>query len=96
MQFSHIFLFDFDRFVDQPVGCGLSFLKNKTGLVTNHYQLASEFYSFLVQFFQIFSEYQNRRFFLTGESFAGLSNSSHFVSLDNIIHTNSQIHKIFF
>jgi carboxypeptidase C (cathepsin A) len=60
-----------DRFVDQPVGTGLSFLKNKTGLVTNHHQLASEFYSFLVQFFQIFSEYQNRSFFLTGESFAG-------------------------
>jgi carboxypeptidase D len=59
-------------YVDQPVGTGMSFLRNITGLVTNERQLDAEFYNFLTQFFEIFPEYQNRRLFLTGESFAGI------------------------
>jgi hypothetical protein len=64
-------------YVDQPVGTGMSFIANQTGLVTNQTQLDIEFYAFLVQFFQIFPEYRNRRFFLSGESFAGKRSISH-------------------
>ncbi|KAK7099541.1 probable serine carboxypeptidase CPVL [Littorina saxatilis] len=58
-------------YVDNPVGTGFSFTKDDAGYVTNEEEVGRDLYSFLVQFFQIYSEYQSNDFYITGESYAG-------------------------
>lgn len=57
-------------YVDQPVGTGLS-KATKDQLVHNEEEVSSDFYVFLVQFFDKFPQYKHRPFYLSGESYAG-------------------------
>lgn len=58
-------------FIDQPVGTGFSFTKSDDGYVKNEDEVARDLYAMLVQFFQIYSEYAQSPFYVTGESYGG-------------------------
>ncbi|XP_054283987.1 venom serine carboxypeptidase-like [Macrosteles quadrilineatus] len=57
-------------YIDNPVGTGFSFT-NDNGYVRNETQVGQHLYVALYQFFQVFPEYKNNDFFVTGESYAG-------------------------
>ena len=68
-------------YIDNPVGTGFSFTNSSQGLSVNEEQVAENlykynqtqillsfvFYSALIQFFTVFSEYQSSPFYVTGE-----------------------------
>lgn len=58
-------------YVDNPVGTGFSFTGADDGYATNEEDVGRDLYSLLVQFFQIFKEFQPNNFYVTGESYAG-------------------------
>ncbi|XP_038044986.1 probable serine carboxypeptidase CPVL [Patiria miniata] len=58
-------------YIDNPVGTGFSFTENDQGYARNETAVAKDLYSALVQFFQLFPEYQKNAFYATGESYAG-------------------------
>ncbi|XP_072934109.1 venom serine carboxypeptidase-like [Epargyreus clarus] len=58
-------------YIDNPVGTGFSFTKDPKGYCTNQTQVGEHLYSTLIQFFQLFPELQQNKFFVTGESYAG-------------------------
>ncbi len=66
-------------FVDEPVGTGLSFTKNRDGYCSTDEMVDSHFYQFLVSFLTMHSRYTSlvdgkvvsRKLFFTGESHAG-------------------------
>jgi len=58
-------------FVDQPGGTGYSWVQNPAGYVKNETQVADDMYSFLTQFFAVYSQFSKLPFFITGESYAG-------------------------
>uniref|UniRef100_A0A0K8SQH3 Carboxypeptidase n=1 Tax=Lygus hesperus TaxID=30085 RepID=A0A0K8SQH3_LYGHE len=57
-------------YIDNPVGTGFSFT-DSDGYVTNESEVGRDLYAALLQFFQLFPEYQQNDFFVTGESYAG-------------------------
>ncbi|KAJ6666518.1 hypothetical protein lerEdw1_020241 [Lerista edwardsae] len=57
-------------YIDSPVGTGFSFTDH-TGYATNEDDVGRDLYTALIQFFQLFSEYQKNDFYATGESYAG-------------------------
>lgn len=58
-------------YIDNPVGTGFSFTKDDRGYCSGEEQVGEQLYSTLSQFFQLFPELQNNKFFVTGESYAG-------------------------
>ncbi|TSK34735.1 putative serine carboxypeptidase CPVL [Bagarius yarrelli] len=58
-------------YVDNPVGTGWSFTADDKGYAKNQDDVGRDLYSALVQFFQLFSEFQSNEFYATGESYAG-------------------------
>lgn len=58
-------------YIDNPVGTGFSFTDSDDGYARNEDDVATNLYSALYQFFQVFSEYQKNDFYATGESYAG-------------------------
>jgi len=58
-------------FVDQPGGTGFSKVRNSHGYVTNEDQIATDFVTFLTNFFQKYPQYKNLPFYITGESYGG-------------------------
>lgn len=58
-------------YIDNPVGTGFSFTQNQAGYVTNEDEVARDLYAALIQFFQIFTHFQNNQFYVSGESYAG-------------------------
>nr|XP_003935214.2 probable serine carboxypeptidase CPVL [Saimiri boliviensis boliviensis] len=58
-------------YIDNPVGSGFSFTDDTHGYALNEDDVARDLYSALIQFFQIFPEFQNNDFYVTGESYAG-------------------------
>uniref|UniRef100_A0A8C0IWS7 Carboxypeptidase n=1 Tax=Chelonoidis abingdonii TaxID=106734 RepID=A0A8C0IWS7_CHEAB len=61
---SHDFLFHYQ------VGTGFSFTDD-TGYAVNQDDVGRDLYSALIQFFQLFPDYQKNDFYITGESYAG-------------------------
>lgn len=55
--------------VEQPVGTGFS---QGTPNIMDEDDLAAQLVGFLQQFLEVFSELKNKRFYLTGESYAGV------------------------
>ncbi|KAF7468008.1 Hypothetical predicted protein [Marmota monax] len=70
-------------YMDNPVGTGFSFTNNSQGYAVNEDDVAHNLYSALVQFFQLFPEYENNDFYATGESYAG----KYVPALAHYIHT---------
>ena len=58
-------------YFDNPVGTGFSFTEHEKGYATTEDDVARDLYSALQQFYTLFSEYRDRDFYLTGESYAG-------------------------
>ncbi|XP_072534827.1 probable serine carboxypeptidase CPVL [Salminus brasiliensis] len=58
-------------YIDNPVGTGWSFTDDDKGFATNQDDVGRDLYSALIQFFQLFSEFQSNDFYATGESYAG-------------------------
>ncbi|KAB5586952.1 hypothetical protein PHYPO_G00007410 [Pangasianodon hypophthalmus] len=58
-------------YIDNPVGTGWSFTDDDRGFAKNQDDVGRDLYSALVQFFQLFSEFQPNEFYATGESYAG-------------------------
>ncbi|KPJ20358.1 Venom serine carboxypeptidase [Papilio machaon] len=58
-------------YIDNPVGTGFSFTKDPKGYCNNETQVGEQLYSTITQFFQLFPELQENKFFITGESYAG-------------------------
>ena len=55
-------------YLDQPVGTGFSY---GDSFLTSMEDIAEEFMIFMKQFLALYPEYSSRKFYLTGESFAG-------------------------
>ncbi|KAK7110316.1 probable serine carboxypeptidase CPVL [Littorina saxatilis] len=73
-------------YVDNPVGTGFSFTKDDAGFATDEVDVGRDLYSLLAQFFQIFKEYQDNDFYVTGESYAG----KYVPAISYKIHTENQ------
>ncbi|XP_070566822.1 probable serine carboxypeptidase CPVL isoform X2 [Ptychodera flava] len=58
-------------YIDNPVGTGFSFTKDEAGYARNETAVGNDLYSALLQFFQVYYEYQKNDFYATGESYAG-------------------------
>ncbi|XP_078284634.1 putative serine carboxypeptidase CPVL isoform X2 [Rhinoraja longicauda] len=58
-------------YIDNPVGTGFSFTDKPEGYAQNEDDVGRDLYNALIQFFQIFHEYQQNEFYATGESYAG-------------------------
>ncbi|XP_043467317.1 venom serine carboxypeptidase [Leptopilina heterotoma] len=58
-------------YFDNPVGTGYSFTKDIKGYANNETDVGRDVHTALVQFFQLFHEFQKNDFFVTGESYGG-------------------------
>ncbi|KAJ8710981.1 hypothetical protein PYW07_008223 [Mythimna separata] len=58
-------------YIDNPVGTGFSFTNDSRGYCTDETQVGEQLYTTLIQFFQLFPELQQNKFFVTGESYGG-------------------------
>nr|KAF6302248.1 carboxypeptidase vitellogenic like [Pipistrellus kuhlii] len=58
-------------YIDNPVGTGFSFTDDPQGYAVTEDDVAQDLFSALIQFFQLFPEYQENDFYATGESYAG-------------------------
>lgn len=75
-------------YLDVPVGTGFSFTQNQAGYSTSLEDITKDVLEFLRQFFQLFYEYQNRDFYLAGESYG----ARYSVAVANeLLSTNSQL-----
>jgi serine carboxypeptidase-like clade 2 len=58
-------------FLESPSGVGFSYSNTTSDYVTGDKKTAEDSYKFLVQFFQLYPQYANSRFYIAGESYAG-------------------------
>ncbi|XP_035667694.1 probable serine carboxypeptidase CPVL isoform X2 [Branchiostoma floridae] len=58
-------------YFDSPVGTGFSFTKSDAGFSTTQEEIADNLYNALLQFYQIYPDFQERDFYVTGVSYAG-------------------------
>ncbi|KAK6617889.1 hypothetical protein RUM43_014118 [Polyplax serrata] len=58
-------------YVDNPVGAGFSFTGSLDCYCRNEVEVASNFLALLEEFFRLFPNLRNNKFFLSGESYAG-------------------------
>ncbi|XP_054285109.1 venom serine carboxypeptidase-like [Macrosteles quadrilineatus] len=76
-------------FIDQPVGVGYSFT-GKHCYPHNETAVGADLYEAVVQFHQLFPNFQKNKFFITGESYAG-----HYIpALGHAIHKNNPTAKV--
>eukprot|EP00062_Callorhinchus_milii_P015095 gi/632964986/ref/XP_007898667.1/ PREDICTED: probable serine carboxypeptidase CPVL [Callorhinchus milii] len=77
-------------YIDNPVGTGFSFTDKKECYAQNEDDVGRDLYSALIQFFQIFHEYQKNDFYATGESYAG----KYVPAVGYYIHTHNPAAKV--
>lgn len=58
-------------YIDNPVGTGFSFTNDSKGYCTDETQVGEQLYSTITQFFKLFPELQQSKFYVTGESYGG-------------------------
>lgn len=58
-------------YIDNPVGTGFSFVDKDEGYAKNEVDVGNDLYSALLQFFTLFPNLQQNKFYVTGESYAG-------------------------
>ena len=72
-------------YIDNPVGTGFSFTQTDDGYARNEDQVGANLYQALLQFYQMFPQYQDGDLYLTGESYAG----KYVPALGYTIHVNN-------
>ncbi|KAH0627357.1 hypothetical protein JD844_002955 [Phrynosoma platyrhinos] len=77
-------------YIDNPVGTGFSFTDDEKGYAENQDDVGRDLYSALIQFFQLFPDYQKNDFYATGESYAG----KYVPAIGYYIHTHNPTAKI--
>uniref|UniRef100_A0A670Y9N4 Carboxypeptidase vitellogenic like n=1 Tax=Pseudonaja textilis TaxID=8673 RepID=A0A670Y9N4_PSETE len=77
-------------YIDNPVGTGFSFTDELKGYAKNEDDVGRDLYSAIVQFFQLFPDYQKNDFYATGESYAG----KYVPAVGYYIHSNNPTAKI--
>ncbi|KAM6450181.1 putative serine carboxypeptidase CPVL isoform 1-T2 [Liasis olivaceus] len=77
-------------YIDNPVGTGFSFTDDGKGYAKNEDDVGRDLYSAVVQFFQLFPDYQKNDFYATGESYAG----KYVPAIGYYIHSNNPTAKI--
>ncbi|XP_078519630.1 putative serine carboxypeptidase CPVL isoform X3 [Lissotriton helveticus] len=77
-------------YIDNPVGTGFSFTDDDRGFAKDQVDVGRDLYSALIQFLQIFPEYQKNDFYATGESYAG----KYVPAIGYYIHTHNPTAKI--
>lgn len=77
-------------YIDNPVGTGFSFTDDDRGFAKDQVDVGRDLYSALIQFLQIFPEYQKNDFYVTGESYAG----KYVPAIGYYIHTHNPTAKI--
>ncbi|XP_061632472.1 probable serine carboxypeptidase CPVL [Phyllopteryx taeniolatus] len=77
-------------YIDNPVGTGYSFTDDDRGYAQNQDDVGRDLYSALIQFFQLFPEYQSNDFYATGESYAG----KYVPAVSYYIHKNNPTAKV--
>ncbi|CAG2101950.1 unnamed protein product [Medioppia subpectinata] len=58
-------------YVDNPVGAGYSFTKNKLGYSRDENNVADNLYEFLQQFYIVFDDYRANELYIAGQSYGG-------------------------
>lgn len=58
-------------YIDNPISAGFSFTEDDSGYPTSREDYGRDILSFLVQFFQIFSDFRKNDFFIGGDSYGG-------------------------
>ncbi|GLT87817.1 hypothetical protein SLE2022_058770 [Rubroshorea leprosula] len=59
-------------YLDSPAGAGLSYSTNTSDYVTGDYQTAADTHAFLLKWFELYPEFVNNPFYISGESYAGI------------------------
>ncbi|CAL0328182.1 unnamed protein product [Lupinus luteus] len=59
-------------YLDSPAGVGFSYSKNKSDYYTGDAKTAKDTHFFLLKWFELYPEFLQNPFFLSGESFAGI------------------------
>ncbi|CAN4101160.1 unnamed protein product [Withania somnifera] len=59
-------------YLDSPVGVGFSYSGDQSDYVTGDLKTASDTHSFLLKWFEIYSEFLTNPFYISGESYAGI------------------------
>lgn len=77
-------------YIDNPVGTGFSFTDDDRGFAQDQDDVGRDLYNALIQFFQIFPEYQPNEFYATGESYAG----KYVPAISYYIHKNNPTAKV--
>ncbi|ETE69371.1 putative serine carboxypeptidase CPVL [Ophiophagus hannah] len=77
-------------FFPAQVGTGFSFTDDLKGYAKNEDDVGRDLYSAIVQFFQLFPDYQKNDFYATGESYAG----KYVPAIGYYIHSNNPTAKI--
>ncbi|XP_058302155.1 probable serine carboxypeptidase CPVL isoform X6 [Hylobates moloch] len=83
---SNLFLW----FFPAQVGTGFSFTDDTHGYAVSEDDVARDLYSALIQFFQIFPEYKNNDFYVTGESYAG----KYVPAIAHLIHSLNPVREV--
>ncbi|CRK97539.1 CLUMA_CG010927, isoform A [Clunio marinus] len=72
-------------YIDNPVGTGFSFVDKDEGYAKNEVDVGNDLYHALLQFFTLFPNLQNNKFYVTGESYAG----KYVPAVSHTIHKNN-------
>ncbi|XP_055338559.1 probable serine carboxypeptidase CPVL isoform X2 [Paramacrobiotus metropolitanus] len=72
-------------YIDNPVGTGFSFTKTDAGYARNEDQVGKNLYEALLQFYEMFPQYQQGSLYVSGESYAG----KYVPALGYTIHVNN-------
>ncbi|GAB2234622.1 hypothetical protein Droror1_Dr00003879 [Drosera rotundifolia] len=59
-------------YLDSPAGVGLSYSQHSEDYITGDLKTASDSHTFLLKWFELYSEYLHNPFFIAGESYAGV------------------------
>eukprot|EP01100_Stratorugosa_tubuloviscum_P010006 TRINITY_DN423_c0_g3_i1.p1 TRINITY_DN423_c0_g3~~TRINITY_DN423_c0_g3_i1.p1 ORF type:complete len:460 (-),score=215.31 TRINITY_DN423_c0_g3_i1:120-1499(-) len=80
-------------YIDNPVGAGFSFTQSNSGYSENQTAVANNLYSALQQFFDVFTDYRDNDFYVTGESYAGkyVPSISYKIHEENLLGNNKKI-----
>ncbi|XP_047067637.1 serine carboxypeptidase 1-like [Lolium rigidum] len=59
-------------YLDSPAGVGMSYSSNKSDYTTGDMKTAADAHTFLLKWFELYTELQSNPFYISGESYAGI------------------------